>query len=151
MAEWTRVAKLVLRSLQVLFALIAFAASAYLQTKGERAPKINFMVFTGVTAWLISILYIVVSFREGLQRVFMGIVEVVVSSLWLLFFLAAAASYTAFAECRIKDVQLREFTECNAFLTSEATAWLSVLVWAPSVALAVIDLRNGEGLTGSRY
>lgn len=55
---------------QALFALIAFAASAYVQSKGHVEPRINFMVFTGVTAWLLSMFYAIVSCSEGLQRTF---------------------------------------------------------------------------------
>lgn len=62
--------------IQAVLALVAFAASAYIQSKGEGSPMINFMVFTGVTAWLLAMFYAAVSCVERLQRLFKGAVEV---------------------------------------------------------------------------
>jgi hypothetical protein len=55
---------------KAILALIAFAASAYIQTKGHHEPRINYFVFVGVTGWLLSMLYAAVSCAEGLQRMF---------------------------------------------------------------------------------
>ncbi|GBF94140.1 hypothetical protein Rsub_07127 [Raphidocelis subcapitata] len=146
--------KLVLRVVQAVLALVAFAGAAWLQTKGFREPPINFMVFVGVTGWLISMLYAVVSCVEGLQRVLWGIVEAGLNALWVLFWMAGGAAFAADGRCKPSQLSLdTPFTECNAFLASEAFAWMSFLLWVPSLALAVVDWRRGEGLgqSGNRF
>jgi hypothetical protein len=45
----------------------------------------------------------------------------------------------------------RTFSNCDALLASSAFAWMSVILWIPSLVLAVIDLRRGDGVTGGRY
>lgn len=115
-----------------MLALVAFAASAYLQSKGYKEPKVNFMVFVGVTAWLLAMFYAVVSCSEGLQRTFWGAVEVAVNAVWVVFFLAAAASYASFKACKPSQIDITEpFTECGGWLASEAFAWMRCVafVW----------------------
>jgi hypothetical protein len=132
-----------------VLALVAFAASAYLQTKGHHEPRINFMVFVGTTAWLVSMFYAVVSCSEGLQRTFWGIVEVGLNAVYVVFWMAAAAAYAAFAKCKPSAIDIyaeKPFNECNAFLASQAFAWMSWLLWIPSLAISVVDMRRGEGL-----
>jgi len=129
----------------VLLALVAFSAAAFLQSKGFREPLINFMVFTGVVAWLISILYAVVSCVEALQRKLWGLPEMVVSSIWVLFWLCAAAAFAADGRCKPSQVSTETpFTNCNAFIAAQAFAWMSLLLWIPSLALAVVDWRRGQ-------
>lgn len=152
MAECKAVSKVILRLVQALLALVAFAASAYLQTQGYKWPNINFMVFTGVTGWLIAMLYTAVTCVEALQKVLMGIVEVVITAVWCIFWMAAAASFAAYAPCK-SPTQLdteNPFSGCNAFLASQAFAWMSLLLWIASLAIAVVDTRRGEGITGRR-
>jgi hypothetical protein len=184
-----------------VFALIAFAASAYLQSKGHRDAVVNFMVFTGVTGWLIAVFYAVVSCSEasgmgmggggwgwgmggrrcapapspplrarppgapppnphpprcspaqGLQRTFWGAVEVAINAVWTVFWLAAAGAYAAFTRCRtptVDDYIAKPTYECGAFLASQAFAWLSLLLWVPSLVISIFDVRRGEGVTGS--
>jgi hypothetical protein len=89
---------------------------------------------------------------QGLQRTFWGVVEVATSALWTLFWLAAAGAYAAFTRCRaptIDDYIAKPTFECGAFLASQAFAWLSVLLWVPSLVIAIFDMRRGEGITGS--
>lgn len=133
---------------------MAFAGSAFLQTKGFREAPINFMVFVGVTGWLLAMLYAVVSCVERLQRVLWGVVEVAINGLWVLFWLSGGAAYAADGRCKPSQLDLgTPFTECNAFLASEAFAWMSLLMWVPSLALSVVDWRRGEGLgqSGNRF
>jgi hypothetical protein len=106
------------------------------------------MVFTGVMGFLIAIFYAIVSCVEGLKRTFSGVVEVFVSALWVIFWLAAAASFAAFQPCKVKDANLREIDQCSTFLASQAFAWLSWLLWMGSLLIAIVDMRQGEGLTG---
>lgn len=138
---------------KALFALVAFASAAYLQTKGFRSPLVNFVVFTGVVGWLLAMLYAVVSCVEGLQRTFWGIVEVATSALWVVFWLAAAAALTADRRCKPSQLSTATpFTECNAWLAATAFAWMSLLLWIPSLGMAVVEWRRGEGLGGGvRY
>jgi hypothetical protein len=129
---------------QALLSLIAFAAAAYVQTKGFKEPHINFMVFVGVTGWLIAMFYAIVSCAEGLQRFFWGIVEVAVTGLWVLFWMAGSAAFAADQRCKIDDI-LDPFTSvCKTFVASEAFGWMSFLTWIPSLALAIVDWRRGE-------
>ncbi|KAI8472670.1 MAG: membrane-associating domain-containing protein [Monoraphidium minutum] len=149
MASCFYASKIILRIIHAVFALIAFAASAYVQSKGHVEPRINFMVFVGVTAWLISMFYAIVSCSEGLQRTFWGAVEVGVNTVWVVFWLAAGAAYAAYAKCKPSQIDLdTPFAYCNAILASEAFAWMSFLLWVPSLALSVVDMRRGEGITG---
>lgn len=102
-----------------------------------------------MTAWLISMFYAVVSCSEGLQRTFWGAVEVLINTIWVVFWLAAGAAYAAFAPCKPSQIDTADvFTECNAFLASESFAWMSWLLWIPSLAISVVDMRRGEGITG---
>lgn len=138
---------------QAVLALVAFAAAAYLQTRGHREPLVNFTVFVGVVGWLLAILYAVTSCVEGLQRKLWGIVEVVISALWTLFWLSAAAALAADHRCKPSQLSTKApFTECNAWLAAQAFAWMSLLLWIPSLAMAVVEWRRGEGLGGGvRY
>jgi hypothetical protein len=140
---------------QILFALIAFAASAWLlnnldYSTGNWPPvaSLRFMVFTGVTAFLISIFYLVVSCVEGLQRTFWGLVEVVINALWALFWMAAAAAFASYWSCKPGNVDFSAFTQCDQFLASQAFAWLSWFMWLGSLVVSIIDMRRGEGITG---
>lgn len=88
------------------------------------APRAR-QVFTGVTAWIIAMFYAVVSCSEGLQRTFWGVVEVAVNAVWTVFWLAAAASYSSFKQCKPSQIDILEpFTECGGWLASEAFAWM---------------------------
>jgi hypothetical protein len=101
-------------------------------------------VFVGVTGWLIAMFYAVVSCAEGLQRFFWGIVEVAVTGLWALFWMAGSAAFAADQRCKIDDI-LDPFTSlCKTFVASEAFGWMSFLVTIPSLALAIVDWRRGE-------
>jgi hypothetical protein len=103
------------------------------------------MVFTGVFAWLLAILYSVVSCVEALQRKLWGIPEMVVNSVWVLFWMAAAAAFAADGRCKPSQLDVQApFTECNAFLAAEAFAWMSFFAWVPSLAISVIDWRRGQ-------
>jgi hypothetical protein len=78
-----------------------------------------------------------------------GVIEVALNSVWVVFWLAAAAAYASFPDCRPSQVDVSEpFAECNAFLASQAFAWMSWLLWVPSLAISVVDMRRGEGITG---
>ena len=93
--------------------------------------------------------YAAVSCSEGLQRTFWGVVEAVVNSVWTVFFLAAAGAYAADGRCKPSDVDITSpFTECGAFVASQAFAWLSLLLWLPTLVISIVDTRRGEGLTG---
>jgi hypothetical protein len=106
------------------------------------------MVFTGVMAFLIAIFYSIVCCVEGLKRTFSGAVEAIISGLWVIFWLASAGSFAAFAPCRARNVEFRTFTKCDVFLASQAFAWLSLFLWIGSFSIAVIEMRRGEGITG---
>jgi len=76
-------------------------------------------------------------------------VEVGLNAVWTVFWVAAAGAYAASSDCRPSQVDVTEpFTECNAFLASQAFAWMVWLTWVPSLALSVVDMRRGEGMTG---
>lgn len=135
--------------LQIIFALIAFAAAASLyNTHGYKYSFVQFMVFTGVMGFLIAIFYAIVHCVEGLRRTFSGVVEVFVSALWVIFWLAAAASFAAYMPCKYKDADMGDISKCDLFLASQAFGWLSWLLWMGSLLFAIIDMRQGEGLTG---
>lgn len=139
--------------LQIVFALIAFAAAASLYNGGVesyKVPKVQFMVFTGVMAFLLAIFYAIVSCVEGLKRTFSGVLEVMVNGLWCIFWLAAAASFAAYPDCKYVEADLRQVTRCDVFLASQAFAWLSWFLWIGSLLIAVIEMRRGEGLTGGK-
>jgi hypothetical protein len=135
---------------QIVFALIAFAAAAslYNGTATYKVTEVQFMVFTGVMAFLLAIFYAIVSCVEGLKRTFSGVLEVMVNGLWCIFWLAAAASFAAYPKCKVGDADLKKFTRCDVFLASQAFAWLSWFLWLGSLLIAVIEMRRGEGLTG---
>lgn len=134
---------------QIVFALIAFAAAASLYNSYDyKYSFVQFMVFTGVMGFLIAIFYAIVSCVEGLKRTFSGLLEVLVNVLWVIFWLAAAASFAAYQPCKIKDADTRQFTKCDVFLASQAFGWLSWFLWIGSLMISIIEMRNGEGLTG---
>jgi hypothetical protein len=150
MASCLAVSKLGLRVVEILFALIAFAAAASLYNKyeGYKASFVQFMVFTGVMGFLIAIFYAIVCCVEGLKRTFSGLLEVIVNTLWVIFWLAAAASFAAYQPCKLKDADWVKVSKCDVFLASQAFAWLSWFLWMGSLWISVIEMRNGEGLTG---
>lgn len=150
MASCVAVSKLGLRIVEIVFALIAFAAAASLYNGYEdyKVSFVQFMVFTGVMGFLIAIFYAIVCCVEGLKRTFSGLLEVMVNALWVIFWLAAAASFAAYQPCKIKDADYAKITKCDVFLASQAFAWLSWFLWIGSLMISVIDMRNGEGLTG---
>jgi predicted neutral ceramidase superfamily lipid hydrolase len=143
---WQR-GKLALRIIEIVFALISFAAAASLfNSWALRAPYVQFMVFTGVMAFIIAIFFSAVSCTEGLQPTFSGtLIEVIINAIWVVFWLAAAGSFADHAPCSPRDVQTTAFTRCNTFLASEAFAWLSWLLWIASLVVAVVEMRRGSG------
>lgn len=146
MSPWHR-GKLALRIMQVIFALISFASAASLFNSWTlRASYVQFMVFVGVTAFILGIFYAAVSCAEGLQPTFSGnIIEIAVNTLWVIFWLAAAASFASYAPCSPKQIKVLEFSFCDVFLASEAFAWLSWFLWIASLILAVVEMRRGGG------
>lgn len=138
--------------LQIVFALIAFAAAASLYNSYDyRFSFVQFMVFTGVMGFLIAIFYSIVCCVEGLKRTFSGVLEVMINALWVIFWLAAAASFAAYQPCKIKDADYRTVTKCDVFLASQAFAWLSWFLWIGSFIISVMEMRSGEGLTGGEF
>jgi hypothetical protein len=76
-------------------------------------------------------------------------VEVAVNVLWVIFWMSAAGAYAAFEKCKPSQIDVLEpFAYCNAILASQAFAWMSWLLWIPSLAISVVDMRRGEGITG---
>jgi magnesium-transporting ATPase (P-type) len=143
------VSKLGLRIVQVIFALIAFASAASLYNGWYlRESYVQFMVFTGVMAFLLALFYSIVSCVEGLQRTFSGVLEVFVNVLWVIFWLAAAGSFAAYSGCKPRQISTTHFTKCDVFLASQAFAWLSWFLWIGSLIISIVEMRNGEGLTG---
>jgi hypothetical protein len=137
-----------------LCALAAWAAAAWLMNTVDLAGykgRVGFMIFTGLIAWFVTAFYVFVQCNEKLQRIFSGLIEVVFTGVWVIFWLAASASFAAIDTCKpgakIGDAAL---TPCNAVRASQAFGWLSFLLWVPSLAIAVIDLKNGEGMFGTR-
>eukprot|EP00878_Enallax_costatus_P022824 GHUV01024248.1.p1 GENE.GHUV01024248.1~~GHUV01024248.1.p1 ORF type:complete len:177 (+),score=47.95 GHUV01024248.1:32-532(+) len=152
MTSCLNVSKLVLRLAQIVFALIAFAAAASLNQNWPSLDMsiisaVRFMVFTGVTAFLLAIFYAIVCCVEGLKRTFSGLVEVLVNGLWVVFWLAAAASFAAYQPCKVKDFDWR-YNRCDVFIAAQAFAWLSWLMWIASLAISIIEMRRGEGFSG---
>lgn len=149
MASCMNVSKLILRIVQIIFALISFAAAASLFNQyGLRTSYVQFMVFTGVMAFLIAIFYAIVCCVEGLKRTFSGLVEVIINGLWVIFWLAAAASFAAYQYCKPRAFNPAVFSKCDIFLTSQAFAWLSWFLWIASFIISIIEMRRGEGVTG---
>jgi hypothetical protein len=113
--------------------------------------RVGFMIFTGLVAWLITAFYVAVQCQEKLQRIFSGLIETVISGVWVIFWLAASASFAAINTCKPGTPMTPiTMTPCNAVRASQAFGWLSWLLWVPSLAIAVIDLKNGEGMFGTR-
>lgn len=108
------------------------------------------MVFTGVTAFLLALFYMFVYVKEGLQRTFKGMTEIIVNALWTLFWLAAAASFAAAPLCKAGQYDFTQITSCDSFLASQAFAWLSFLLWIGSLIISIVDHRNGEGIAGGK-
>jgi uncharacterized membrane protein YgcG len=102
----------------------------------------------GVTGFLIAIWYTLVSCVEGLQRTFWGLIEVIINGIWVVFWLAAAASLAAFAPCKPSQASLGTFSDCDKFLASQAFAWMSWLLWCASLVISFLDMRQGKGITG---
>jgi hypothetical protein len=146
LSGWQR-GKLALRIIEVVFALISFAAAASLYNSWAlRTSYAQFMVFTGVMAFIIAIFYSAVSCTEGLQPTFSGtLIEVIVNAIWVVFWVAAAGSFASYAPCSPRQVKATEITFCDVFLASEAFAWLSWLLWIASLAVAVVEMRRGSG------
>lgn len=104
------------------------------------------MVFTGVMAFLIAIFYSAVSCAEGLQPTFSGtFIEVGVTAIWVIFWLAAAASFASYRACSPRQIKTTQLTFCDVFLASQAFAWLSWLLWIISLVIAVVEMRRGSG------
>eukprot|EP00878_Enallax_costatus_P000829 GHUV01000955.1.p1 GENE.GHUV01000955.1~~GHUV01000955.1.p1 ORF type:complete len:157 (+),score=29.31 GHUV01000955.1:229-699(+) len=139
--------KLALRIMEIIFALIAFASAASLYNSWTlRASYVQFMVFTGVVAFIIAIFYSAVSCAEGLQPTFSGtLIEVAVNAIWVIFWLAAAASFASYAPCSPKQVRTDKLSFCDVFLASEAFAWLSWFFWIASLIVSIIEMRRGSG------
>lgn len=135
------VAKVILRVVQLLFAMIAFACSGWLLNKGYKSSDVGFMTFTGVTAFVLAAWYLVVSCSETLQRVFHGVTEVVINAVWSIFFLAASAAIVAQHRC--KSVHPGKSNRvCDTYLASAAFGFMSWLLWLAGIVPAVIEMRS---------
>lgn len=152
MAGCYQVTKLILRVTEVIFALIAFSAAGWLLNTGAtgdsdfgllKHSSVAFMVFTGVTAFLIAALYSFSFCVAKLQSTLWGIVEVVINAIWVVFWLAAAASFAAEPACKPSSIYSGN-SICNAFLASQAFAWLSWFLWIASLVFSILDWRSGD-------
>lgn len=158
MASCYHITKLILRVAQVIFALIAFATAGWLLDTGAtgssdfgllKQSSVSFMVFTGVLAFLISLVYSISFCVPRMQSALWGLVEVVINALWVVFWLAAAAAFAAEPACKPSSVYTGNQI-CNAFLASQAFAWLSWFLWIASLIFSILDWRSGEGVGGGK-
>lgn len=134
--------KLGLRIAQFICALVAFSAAGYLLQKGITSSQLGFMTFTGVTGWLITMAYLAVFCLPSLGRLLGGYVELGVAALYALFFMAASAAVTNIRPLCEPLAAIAD-NSCNAFRTSEAFGWISFFLWSASVAIAVLDIKQG--------
>jgi ABC-type microcin C transport system permease subunit YejE len=131
----------------VLFALIAFGTAARLSDHySTKHSAVNFMIFTGFTGFLVAFWYLVVNFVERLQRIFSGLLEIVVNALYALWFLAAAAAIVDNSNfCKIRS-EFGKSKECDYIRASAAFGFMSWLLWMGHVVPAIFDMRAGVGL-----
>lgn len=152
MANCLAITKAVWRFVEAVFAIAAFGTAAYLLDYGWSSSRLGFMVFVGVTYFLICIAYILAVFVEGLQGLLYGLVELVLSGLYFIFWMAAAgalAGTSLASACRDKALQrVLNDVACDNFLGSMAMGWI---LWISTIAhliVAGLDVKRGRGLGG---
>lgn len=121
---------------------MAFSAAGYLLNKGASGSQLGFMTFTGVTAWLLTTIFMAAFCLPSLGRVFSGKVELIINALYGLFWMAASAAVTAIRP----NCEAFAFVanSCNASRTAEAFGWLSFLLWLVSIAVSVLEIKQGS-------
>ena len=165
-----------------MFALIAFATAAslngkawgYLGTATANTNQINvgdapvqwngypsyvgFMIFTGVTGWLLCMIFFGLYGTPKLQNARMLQADLAVSAIWTIFFLSAFAAMTAKLDghCgQLFDVALSvngttqngtitsNGSWCNTYKASIAFGFLSFFFWLISLVIAFLHFRKG--------
>lgn len=90
-------------------------------------------LFTGLTAWLLTAAYMVFYATGIAASKMLGLVDLAISAVYSIFWLAAAAATTP----------------NNWGSTAQAAiafGYLSWLAWMPSVYFAYLDYKNGQGI-----
>lgn len=178
-----------LRLIEWVFALIAFATAASLNknawgyvesstamVSGDAAQQwdgypsyVGFMIFTGVTGWLLTMIFFGLYGTPKLQNARMLQADLAVSFIWTVFFLAAASAMAAKVDnhcgslfvvdlsssgttCNGTVDQAANSTNCavssnsgwcNTYKASVAFGFLSFIFWLISLGIAFIYFRKG--------
>jgi len=97
-------------------------------------------IFTGVTGMIICLFFLSVYLFDMGNNPTMLLIELVVNSIWWVFWLATAASLANL-------VDVNAYGGSDRLKTSCAFAWLTWGLWSASTFLSLGDVRNRRGGT----
>ncbi|KNC97409.1 uncharacterized protein SPPG_07333 [Spizellomyces punctatus DAOM BR117] len=124
----------ILRILEWFFAVISFSTIASYGKAATGTSEGGFMIFTGVVAWLLTMVFLAVYILRPPQlsgRVW-AYFEVAVSAIWVVFWFSASIAVAAYG-CSF---------DCANFNASITFGFFSFAAWAASTWFAYMELRN---------
>jgi hypothetical protein len=124
----------------LVFSLVADQATKY---GGSTGSELDFVVFTGVTAFLICLAFMVLYLMDLRENSIVTLVELVINVIWWIFWLAAAACLASLVD----DNAGTSSDGRNKIKASCAFAWITLAVWSLSCLLNVREVMAGRGIT----
>ncbi|KAI8107757.1 hypothetical protein M9435_002785 [Picochlorum sp. BPE23] len=126
---------IILRAIELLFSIIAFAVVA----EYDGTSKINYMIFTGVTSMVICLVFLVLYFANLGDSPTIVLIELVINVIWWVFWLAAAA---------VMSSLVNESWSNSRIEASCAFSWLTWFAWTVSTVMSFLATKNRSGPSG---
>lgn len=129
--------------MQLIFSIITFALVA--DYTGN--SKINFVLFTGITAMLMCLAFLVFYLLGAADNPTLVLVELVMNAIWWVFWLAAAACLADI----INNGWFGYVNDGSKVQASCAFAWLTWVLWTISTGFSIKELmgRNSARSSGN--
>lgn len=140
----------VLRSLQILFSLVCLACAGHIITTVNASfgvgglplwsdtGEVGLAVFAGLTGMLLSSLMLAATLVAALGRTLLGLVDLITSVIWSIFYLAVGAAMARGARFN------------STWDAVVAMGFINFLLYAATAALAALDMKKGGRLLAGK-
>lgn len=123
-----------------MFALIADQAS---NIGGSEGSKLDFAMFTGITAFLITLGFMILYLMDMQDNSVVTLTELVINVIWWIFWLAAAACLSDLVANSIGTSSKGQ----DEIAGSCACAWIAWASWTVSTYMSVREVMAGRGIS----
>lgn len=131
--------KFIIRVIECLFAIVTFACVA--ATDARSTSSGGFQIFTGVAAFLLTLLFMALYFSLSCNSKIIGLPELVVNFIITVFFFAGSIAIAA--QNVDKCGYYSQSYACSNLKAATAFGFFSFFLWAISAFLSWRDMKTG--------